>query len=79
MYVRFRIVASLVIINVHYFKRPRAGLVYLRHDTSVCWQIKIRLESGPVTADLTTTVVHSYTADLTTTVVHSYKLLIKRR
>jgi len=30
------------------------------------------LESGPVTADLTTTVVHSYTADLTTTVVHSY-------
>jgi len=26
----------------------------------VCWHIKTRLESGPVTADLTTTVVHSY-------------------
>jgi len=25
----------------------------------VCWDIKPRLESGPVTADLTTTVVHS--------------------
>jgi len=25
----------------------------------VCWQFKTRLESGPVTADLTTTVVHS--------------------
>jgi len=24
----------------------------------VCWQIKTRLESGPFTADLTTTVVH---------------------
>jgi len=35
--------------------------VYLRHGTAVCWQIKIRIESGPVTADLTTTVVHSYT------------------
>jgi len=34
--------------------------VYLRHDTSVCWQFKTRLESGPVTADLTTTVGHSY-------------------
>jgi len=29
-------------------------------DTSVCWYFKTRLESGPVTADLTTTVVHSY-------------------
>jgi len=26
----------------------------------VCWHHKTRLESGPVTADLTTTVVHSY-------------------
>jgi len=26
----------------------------------VCWHLKTRLESGPVTADLTTTVVHSY-------------------
>jgi len=25
----------------------------------VCWHIEIRLESGPVTADLTTTVIHS--------------------
>jgi len=34
--------------------------VYLGHGTSVCWYIKTRLESGPVTADLTTTVIHSY-------------------
>jgi len=27
----------------------------------VCWHFKPRFESGPVTADLTTTVVHSYT------------------
>jgi len=27
----------------------------------VYWHFKPRLESGPVTADLTTTVVHSYT------------------
>jgi len=27
--------------------------------TSVCWHLKTRLESGRVTADLTTTVVHS--------------------
>jgi len=33
--------------------------VYLRHGTSVCWHFKTRLESGPVTADLTITVVHS--------------------
>jgi len=33
--------------------------VYLRHGTSVCWQIKTRFESGSVTADQTTTVVHS--------------------
>jgi len=32
--------------------------VYLWHGTSVYWHIKIRFESGPVTADLTTTVVH---------------------
>jgi len=31
--------------------------VYLRHGTSMCWHIKTRLESGPVTGDLTTTVV----------------------
>jgi len=35
--------------------------VYLRHGTSVCRHFKTRLESGPVTADLTTTVVHSST------------------
>jgi len=34
--------------------------VYLRHGTSVCWQFKIRLESGTLTADLTSTVVHSF-------------------
>jgi len=33
--------------------------VYLLHGTSVCWYNKTRLESGPVTADLTTTVEHS--------------------
>jgi len=33
--------------------------IYLRHGISVCWSIKTRLESGPVTADLTTTLVHS--------------------
>jgi len=38
----------------------------------LCWHIKTRLNSGPVTADMTSTVVHSYTADLTSTVVHSY-------
>jgi len=67
---KLAITASLV----HHL-RPRIGLmvglasvysdwvgfqVYLRHDTSMCWNIKTRLVSGPVTADLTTTVVHSY-------------------
>jgi len=33
--------------------------VDLRHGTSVCWHSKTRLESGLVTADLTTIVVHS--------------------
>jgi len=33
--------------------------VYLRHGTSVCCYFKTWIESGPVTADLTTTVVHS--------------------
>jgi len=33
--------------------------VYLRYGTSVCWYLKTRLKSGPVTADLTTTVVHN--------------------
>jgi len=27
----------------------------------VCWHIKTRFESGPVTADMTTTVLHIYT------------------
>jgi len=30
------------------------------HGTSVCWYLTTRLESGPVTAKLTTTVVYSY-------------------
>jgi len=34
--------------------------VYLRHGTSVYWYFKTRLASGSVTADLTTTAVHSY-------------------
>jgi len=34
--------------------------IYLQHCTSVCWHIDNWLESGPVTVDLTTTVVHSY-------------------
>jgi len=29
-------------------------------DTSVCWYFKTKPESGPLTADLTTTVVHSF-------------------
>jgi len=33
--------------------------VYLRHGSSVCWHIKTWLEDGPVSADLTITVVHS--------------------
>jgi len=33
---------------------------YLQHGTSVCWQIKSQLESRPVTADLTTTILHRY-------------------
>jgi len=40
--------------------------VYLRHGTSVCWHSKTRLESGPVTADVTTTVVHSSKLLITT-------------
>jgi len=31
----------------------------LWHGTLVCWHIKIQLKSGPVTADLTTTVIHN--------------------
>jgi len=34
--------------------------VYLQHGTLVCWQMKTWLQSGPVTADLTTTVAHRY-------------------
>jgi len=34
--------------------------VYLWHGTSVCWHMNPWLESGPVTADMTTTVVYSY-------------------
>jgi len=29
--------------------------VYLCHGTSVCWHVKLRLQSGSVTAGLTTT------------------------
>jgi len=32
--------------------------VYLWHGTSVCFDFKTWFESGPVAADLTTTVVH---------------------
>jgi len=34
--------------------------VYLWHGTSMYWHLKNRIESGLVTADLTTAVVHSY-------------------
>jgi len=34
--------------------------VYLRHGTSVCCDFTTVIESGNITADLTTTVVHSY-------------------
>jgi len=34
--------------------------IYLQHGTPVCWHFKIGLQSGPVTAYLTTTVVHGY-------------------
>jgi len=33
--------------------------VYQQHGTSLYWYIKTRLESGPVTADPTTTVVYN--------------------
>jgi len=33
--------------------------MFMRNGTSVCWQLKTRLDSGPVTADLTTIFVHS--------------------
>jgi len=45
--------ASLVAFTMGYY-------VYVRHGTSVYWHIKTRLESGPVTADMTPTVVHSF-------------------
>jgi len=32
---------------------------YLQHGTSVCWHILTGLECGPVTADLTSNIVHS--------------------
>jgi len=62
------------LVSIHHL-RPRAGLigpasvlsdsvgyhVYLQHGTSVCWHNKTWLKSGPVTADLTTTVVHKST------------------
>jgi len=55
--------ASLV--SVHHL-RPRAGLdrvcVYLWHDTSMYWHLKTWLESVPVTADLSTIVIHSHVA-----------------
>jgi len=50
--------------------------VYLWHGTSVCWHIKTQLESGPVTTDLTTTVVHSYTL-LTNDIKPVYSLTYK--
>jgi len=65
--------ASLV--SVHHL-RPKTWIVgpesfetvwvgyhaYLQHGILECWHVhfKTRLESGPVTVDLTTTVVYSY-------------------
>jgi len=42
--------------------------VYLWHGPMVCWHLKTWFESGPVTADLTNTVIHVHT--------RNYKLLI---
>jgi len=41
----------------------------------VCWHLKTRLESGPVTADLTPTVMHSLIIhrEMTSNYVHSEK------
>jgi len=41
----------------------------------VCWYLKTQLESGPVTTDLTTTVVHSYRL-LINDIKHSHTLLV---
>jgi len=43
------------------FKVTGRGIMFIcgMHGSLVCWHIKIWLESGPVTADLTTTVIHT--------------------
>jgi len=53
--------------------------VYLQHGTSMCWHIKAWLESGLVTADLTTTAVHRYKLLINDVKpVHSLCLLCKK-
>jgi len=42
---------------------------------SVLANLKTQLESGPGTADLTTTVVYSYTSMINESVIEEYKLL----
>jgi len=46
-------------------------MFYLRHGTSVCWYLISRLQSGLVTADLITTVAHSYKLLINDVDVHS--------
>jgi len=42
------------------FKMTGWGIMFICGMVLVYWQLKTRLESGPVTAELTTTVVHRY-------------------
>jgi len=52
--------------------------VYLQHGTSVYLHLKSRLESGPVTTDLTTTVLHTRVLQKVLQMLgfHRYKRLI---
>jgi len=45
---------------------------YLQHGTLVCWHWNTRLKSGPLTADLTTTVIHIESGPVTADLVHIY-------
>jgi len=46
--------------------------VYLQHGTLVCWHIKTWLESGPVTADLTTIVACRFKLLINDVKTHSF-------
>jgi len=71
MYQSEKLSPVVSLVSVHH-SWSRAGLVvsvlsecmgYLRHGNSVRWHKKNRLESGPVTADLTTGRTELYIAD----------------